>query len=858
MLASAASLVCLCDSHTSPLGVEEPVFSWSLKTERQSVVQKAYRIEVFEGDRLVWDSGRQRSDESAFVRYGGESLKSATRYTWRVRTWYQGEKTCRSAMNGFMTGILRPDDWEGAGWISYESDRVYPRGKAGKYMHHWTMEDLSLAPGAYGDYVLPRFRRELDLSARPVRATAFVCGLGQFVFTINGRQVGDHFLDPAWTAYDKEVRYVSFDILPYLEERNVLGVALGNGFFNIPNERYYKICGSYGAPRLKMLVRLEYADGSSEDVVTDGSWKAAPSPVLFSSIYKGEVYDSRLDQSGWDQPGFDDASWQDVGVTAGFNPEMLSQRADPLRVIGEITPVSSFPETRGTVYDMGRNYSGVFRLRVKGHDGQRVRVWPTESLDGGRFVQTFSGTPVYYEYVLSGEGEQSWQPQFSYYGQRWFLVETLPSEGESSLPEVLGFTGLDTSADFSSCGSFSCSNPLFNDALKLVDRALRSNSASLFTDCPHREKLGWLEQTHLMFPSIASMYDVRRIYRKILSDMAASQREDGCIPTIAPEYVRFEDGFEDTPEWGSALIIDAWYIYRQYGDDSSLKEYYPLMKRYVDYLRSRRRSDGVIAYGLNDWLTLDGRTSPGVTSHLTYVYDLAIMHNIAAMLGERDDARMYADMHKEAVDDFNSVFWNPDFRIYDNDTQADNAMALYYGVVPEERLRTVADNLLRSIMEADWSVTTGEVAHPCLLSVLSAMGSDAIVSRMHSQRRNPGYGWLVDRGATTLTEAWDGTLSQNHFANGHIVQWFYGALAGISQTEDSRAFRHLVIEPRPVDEVSWVKCSFETAYGKVVSNWERRSDGIHYHIEVPPCCDAAVRLQGKQMQLSSGAFDFVR
>lgn len=847
-----AGLKPLCEYQVSPIGVDEsdPVFSWSLETSRTNVIQKAYRIKVYDGKTCVWDSGRVLSDESSCVHYAGHALRSATDYNWELRTWYKGEKSRTSAGMTFRTGLFCEEDWAGAKWIAYEPDKGRVGDQSGKFAHHYTPLDMQLSEKSFGDYKLPLFRTEFYLPSRPVSATAYVCGLGQFELYLNGEKVGDHFIDPGWTQYDKEVQYVAFDVLPYLNERNAVGVMLGNGFFNIPNERYYKICGSFGVPRLKARIHIVLDNGETVEVISDETWRTTPGPVTFSSVYRGENYDARLLPECWDIPTFDDGDWSRPLVIDNYSPVMRSQMNDPVKVVREMPVADSWAWKEGTMYDMGQNCSGIFRIQVRGKRGDVVRIWPSENLKDGDIYQLGTGGPTFYEYTLKGEGVETWQPRFSYYGQRYFYVE-----GNA---ETVSFTGLHTSADFEKAGSFSCSNELFNKSLRLVDWALRSNSASVFTDCPHREKLGWLEQTHLMFSSNTFMYKLPRIYHKILQDMATAQRPDGCIPTIAPEFVRFETGFEDTPEWGSALIIDSWYIYRRYGDDSYLRKYYPVMKSFVDYLRSRRDSDGIVAYGLNDWLTTDNSTSIGITSHVMYIYDLALMNNIAALFGDKADAALYDGWHKVAVDDFNARFWDDVNGIYDNDTQADNAAALYFGIVPQERLRIVADNLLRSIMASGWAVTTGEVIHPYMLSVLSSMGRDDVISRMHNQTERPGYAYILDHGATTLTEAWDGTLSQNHFANGHIVQWFYEGLAGIGQTEGSVAYRHLTIEPRTVDEVNWVNCSHETPYGKVVSNWSRRADGVHYHIEIPACCDAAVRLPGYKATLGSGSYDFVR
>lgn len=741
-------------------------------------------------------------------------------------------------------------DWSDSKWIAMERDLASPNDPNGKFIHHWTSLDIARQDTRIGDYALPEFRKEFRLRCKPRKATAYVCGLGQFELYVNGAKVGDHFLDPGWTQYDKEVLYVQFDVLPYLNKKNnALTVTLGNGFFNIPNERYYKITGSFGAPRLRMVLELEYPFGIVKRIVTDGNWKVHRSPLTFSSIYRGECYDATMEIPGVGLAGFDDSSWQAALELSDFTPAMLPQLNAPVKVVAELAPVASWQCDGGTIYDMGQNFSGIFRIVAKGETGSKVRVWPSEKLADGKVNQMGTGTPMFYEYTLRGAGQETWQPRFSYYGQRYFFVE-----GDA---EVLDFVGLHTSADLTRVGSFRCSNELFNDVYRITDWAFRSNAASVFTDCPHREKLGWQEQSWLMFPSFAHMYDVRNQIPKALEDMACAQRADGCIPTIAPEYVRFEDGFEDTPEWGSALLIGAWNMYEWYGESEYIGKYYPQMQKYLSYLDSRKDIDGVLAYGLGDWLTVDERTALGITSHLVYCRDLELMSAFAGMLGLEDDKAKYEEAWKSAAAAFNTRFWNDGAGVYDKGTQADCAMPLYFGVVPPERRERVYASLLEAV-ESAGAVTTGEVAHPMMLSLLSAHGDDAVISRMHTQTEKPGYAYMLSKGVTTLTEAWDGSLSQNHFANGHIVDWFYSSLAGIRQEEGSTGFSRLVIEPRTVPEVDWVECSFDSPSGKVVSDWKKTDSGVSYHIVIPDGVDATLKLSGEELKVGAGTYEILR
>jgi hypothetical protein len=851
-----------CEQEENPMGIEtqQPRFSWKIHATERGFIQSACRILVADApERLeqdngnVWDSGKSLSSRSVLTPYGGQRLKPSTVYYWKVQTWDKaGQPSAWSAVQSFATGLLSSRDWGKASWIALEKDRRDEYIVPGLTDVHKGLDGRKT-----GCYKLPQFRKTFTPKKPVKRAVACVAGLGQFDFFLNGEKVGNHFLDAGWTRYEKEALYVTFDVTQgLLTGENVLGMMLGNGFYNTPFDRYLKLLISYGAPKMKLMLRLEYADGTAEEVVSDTSWKATESPVTFSSIYGGEDYDAGREQDGWRNPGFNDASWQKA-LPADYGGRLLSQRATPLTVHSEIPVVACYQNAKGNwLYDLGQNFSGIVRLEVRSEGGRTVRLHPAELLNPDSTAnQSASGFPFYFTYTAKGSsGTEGWQPQFTYYGFRYVEVEgAVPAgrENPNRLPEIVSLTGLHTCNSAPEAGSFACSKPMFNRIHSLIDWAIRSNMASVFTDCPHREKLGWLEEAHLMQYSLQYRYNLSRQYAKVMNDMRTSQLENGCIPTIAPEYVRFANGFEDTPEWGSAFIICPWYVYQWYGDRQLLEEYYPAMQRYLDYLGTRA-GNHIVAYGLGDWFDIGPKrpgyaqlTSNGVTATAIYYYNTTIMRQAASLLGKPADAARYETLAGEIKQSFQAAFYDSATGKIERNSQTANAMALYTGLIDDDRRGAILQNLTDDIRSRNNALTAGDVGYRYVLRALEENGRSDVIFDMNSKYDVPGYGWQLAHGATALTESWQayGFVSNNHFMLGHLMEWLYGGLGGIRQQENSVAFSQVLIDPQTVGDVRSAQTRYESPYGTIRCEWEKKENGRYrISVTIPPNSTAKIAI----------------
>ncbi|MCD6596900.1 MAG: family 78 glycoside hydrolase catalytic domain [Bacteroidales bacterium] len=752
------------------------------------------------------------------------------------------------ACNNTKPGEETSDTWSNAQWIAFEK-----------------LEDnLRVVPGVHGSgdkldnkcvkrSVVPMFRKEFTASNPIKEATISICGLGHYDLYINGDRVGNSFLSPGWTYYQKRYLYNTYDISTLVKEGdNALGVIVGNGFYNINRERYRKLVIAYGYPKLIFNIILKYEDGSVTNIISDNTVKVRPSPVTFSSIFGGEDYNANLEQEGWNAPGFDDSEWQIPVITDDSVSKLKPELDYPLKVMQEFEVQKvSISKTGRTIYDFGQNASGIISLKVSGSKGVRIRIRPDELVNSeGDITQRSGGGPYEFNYTLKGEGIEEWQPRFTYYGFRYADVEIIEPENPDKKTEIIELKMLHTRNSSPQVGTFSCSDTLFNQIFELINWGIKSNMASVATDCPHREKLGWLEQGYLIGPSMHYNFDIQAFYSKIVDDMIDSQLENGLVPDIAPEYVPFSGGFRNSPEWGSASVIIPWLVYKWYGDEDILKKAYPMMKRYVAYLQSKSQNN-MLDHGLGDWYDL-GPGFPGeaqltpkaVTATLIYFYNLEIIAKVAKKMGFDDDYKVFNTLSVKIQEAFLEEYYNAETGLCSTGSQTAYAMSLYTGMIPVQDKEMVFDNLIDSIKQNDYALTSGDIGYHFLVRVLSENGRSDVLYKMNNRSDRPGYAYQLKKGATSLTESWAALpeVSNNHMMLGHLMEWFYSGLGGIYQADNSVAYSDVIIAPKPVGNISWVKCSYLSAKGPIISDWKIEADAFVLNIEVPEKASAKVIL----------------
>lgn len=717
-----------------------------------------------------------------------------------------------------------------------------------------------------GSRPLPVFRREFTVSRRPVKATLRIAGLGQYDARIDGKAVTPEGLHQAWTDYRRTVTFDSYDVTKSLTVgKNVLGVMLGNGMYNVQltKGRFTKFDGSFGPPKLVAELHMQYADGKTETIGTDAAWQVERGPVVFDSTYGGEDYDAGKEMPGWDLAEFKAEGWSAAAVTEGPGGALIAAIAPQIKEWGTHAPVKVTDlGPNEVVYDLGQNFAGVPVVRVKGPAGAVLKLTPGELLNpDGSVSQRSSGGgargPTWWTYTLSGspDGEE-WEPKFGYYGFRYLQAEWSGNDAAAKPLTIEKIEGVEWHSASKVTGSFESSSDMLNSIHKLIVNAMHNNEVSLFTDCPHREKLGWLEETHLVASGLMFNNDLRGLYAATEQNIADAQHADGLVPTTAPQYVVFGKDpknavFDDSPEWGSAGVLAPWAAYRFYGDKAPLEKNYGVMQAYMKYLAGRA-TDGIVAYGLGDWFDIGPKpagvsqnTSQGVTGTMMLYEDATAMSKIAEVLGHADDASSYAALAQREAEAFNRRFWNAERGYYDTGSQTANAMPLALGVVPEERRAGVLAHIVADIQAHEDHITTGEVGYPYLLHALMQAGRNDVVLAMLLRKDPPSYGAMLAEGATALTEGWDGGHSQDHFMLGGAEEWFYRALGGIDFDMSRAKDERITIRPQMLEGVSWVKCSYDSVLGKIRSEWRQEEGVTSMDIAIPPGATATLILPVK-------------
>lgn len=727
--------------------------------------------------------------------------------------------------------------------------------------HGWGLAGLTDGAGLVGAPKSPAYetmllRREFTVKPGLKRAAVHVCGLGHYEMSVNGGKVGTDLLSPGWTKYDKTCLYDTHDITSQLREgRNAVGLFLGNGMYNVQGGRYIKFKGSFGPPKAIAQMRLEYTDGTTEIIGTDSRWRVTPGPITFSCIFGGEDYDARLEARGWSQGGFDDSKWEPGFVVKGPGGKLAGHcsAAPPLRAIETIKPVTTKPLKPGVmIYDLGQNAPIMPRLKVKGRAGDMVRIIPAELLrnDGAVDRGSCGGGAAYWQYTLAGAGDEEWFPKFWYHGCRYLQVESTPAAAGGALPEVTSLDGVVVHTSSAPNGDFACSNDLFNRIRTLIRWAQRANLVSLVTDCPHRERLGWLEQYHLNGPALRYEFDLAQLFTKGMTDMADSQLANGLVPDIAPEYTVFSGGFRDSPEWGSAYVIVPWQQYEWTGDTELLRRHYEGMKRYVAYLGSKSK-DHIVSHGLGDWYDI-GPKPPGyaqltpmaLTATAFYYYDAWIIAQTAELLGFKEDATKYAELASQIRGAFNKAFFKADLGQFATGSQCANAIPLVMNLAEPSSRKNAIDAIVQDVRQRGNAVTAGDVGYRYLLRALADGGRSDVIFDMNNQSEKPGYGYQLKKGATSLTEAWDAGRgsSQNHFMLGHIIEWLYHDLAGIGCDPAGPGFKKILIKPQPVGDVTWARASYNSVRGKITSEWKKADGRFTLDVTIPPNTTATVHV----------------
>lgn len=849
----------------NPLAVNtnQPRLSWQLVSKEQNVTQSAYQILVASSEEKlkknqgdIWNSAKVVSNKNLQITYGGTPLKNETKYFWKVKVWNQKDKASnwsKSASFRIAPSGLNPT-WIGA--ITKANSHL----PEGRNYHTATFNKEKKASLINASDSLSRrsimLRKPFSVNKEIKEAVVYISGLGHYELTINGKKIGNSEFAPLWTDYDKTVNYNTYELSAneLKNGENVIGVLLGNGMYNTLAERYSKFYLSFGPPTLFFNMKVIYKDGSEDLIKSDETWKYSKSPITYNSIFGGEDYNANLEQKGWNEAGFNDNNWKKVVVQEAPKGVLRPQTTTPITIQKryEVKEVKEL-KLNFYIFNMGQNLSGFTTIKVKGKKGQTVRVWVGESLnEDGTVGQGKTGKPYYYDYTLKGEGVEEWQPKFSYYGFQYVQIENINYKDtkDENLPTLVDLKSNFIYNSAGEAGTFESSNDIFNKTHLLINNAIKSNFQSVFTDCPQREKLGWLEEIHLNGPGLLFNYNLESFIPATMQNISDSQRENGLIPTIVPEYVVFGGDFTDSPEWGVTGVILPWMYYKYYGDASLIEKYYPVMKRYVDYLGTKA-TNHIVSHGLGDWYDYGthaagySKNSPialSATSH--YFYGASLLAKAAKLLNKTEDIAKYEKLTSDIKNAFNKEFFNPETKQYGTSSQFSNAVPVFMDIVEPQYKQAVMQNLLADIKAKGDRLTTGDVGNRYLFQALARNGENETMYRMNNHYDAPGYGFQIKFGLTTLTEQWDPRKgnSWNHFMMGQIEEWFYQSLAGIVPDDQNPGFKHFFIQPEIVGDMTFVKATYKSIYGNIASAWEKKDGKLILKVAIPANTSATIKL----------------
>ena len=841
-----------CEYMQNPIGLDthSPRFTWQMDDETRGAKQTAYQIitgkdsvSVSLGKGNLWDSGKIKSDKM-LISYTGKKLDPQSRYFWTVRIWNSNNISSEYyEVASFETGMMEEKLWKGK-WIS-------------------DSKDIDLKPAAY-------FRKDFHSNKKIISARAYIAVAGLYELYINGQEIGNESLKPAFTRYDKRVLYHTVDVTNFLNpNKNTIGILLGNGWYNHQSTAVWDFHKApwRARPKFKMEIHLNFKDGTTEIIPTTENWTTSLSPITLNSIYTGEHIDNREQQKGWNTPNFDDADWHHSILVESPTENLVAEIMPPIRKVDTILPTNITKINNSTyIFDFGRNISGISELIMNGESGTKIRLKHGEQLSEDGHVDN-RAIEVHYRptdkkdpfqtdiYILNGEGEESFTPHFNYKGFQY--VEVNSSKPISLTKKSL--TAYFMHSDVETAGSIHSSDTLINRIWEATNNSYLSNLFAYPTDCPQREKNGWTGDAHTAIETGLFNFDAIKIYEKWMDDHRDEQRENGVLPAIIPTAGW---GYEwaNGPDWTSTIALIPWNSYLFYGDTRILEENYDNIKLYVDHLRDVS-PENLTKWGLGDWIPIKSKSDVKLTSSIFYYTDALVLSKIAKILNKNEDHEEYLALSKTIKDAINNKFLDIEKASYASGFQTELSMALFWGIVPEELQTKVANRLAETIKETPSLLDVGLLGSKAILNALSENGYSDLAYEIASNKNYPSWGWWMAHGATTLIENWDinadDDLSLNHIMFGEISAWYFKALGGINIDEEKPGFKNIILKPNFVEGLEVFKASHKGPYGEIISEWKRFEDNINYSITIPPNSTATLYLKSNEIsKLKSNEFDF--
>lgn len=840
---------------TLGIGTDRPRLSWIVENQSQGWYQSGYEVEASDSDgKLRGQTGRVETDRSALVDWPFSPLLSRERFNIRVRVWGKdGGASDWSEHVHLETGLLSASDW------------------SARFISPAWQEDANKSNPA------PYLRREFELRNGISSARLYIAALGLYEAQINGQVVGDHVFSPGWTVYDQRLRYQTFDVTEMLHEgRNAIGAILGDGWFR-------GRIGFGGGQRnvygkhLALLAQLEvqYADGSSERIVTDEEqgWRATTGPILLNGIYDGEIYDARLEHPDWSMPGFDDSEWTTVRNLEWNQNALEAPLSAPVRRIETVAPVSVLQSPSGkTIIDFGQNLVGRLSIRVQGPAGHTITLRHAEVLEHGELAtRPLRFAEATDRYTLRGGAIETWEPRFTFHGFRYVEVNDWP--GELDLQDLRAVV---LHSDLERTGWFESSDPLLNQLHQNVVWGMRGNFLDVPTDCPQRdERLGWTGDLQVFSPTASFLYDVSGFLQSWLQDLTVEQRKSGgSVPHVVPNVLGVNSA--GGAAWADAATVVPWVLYERFGDIGILADQFESMRAWVEHIAAvageGRLWDTGFQFG--DWLDPTAppdkpglaRTDKALVASAYFIHSADLVARAAEVLGRTDDERRYRSLAAEIRSAFAREYITSSGRLM-SDAETAYALAIAFDLLPTpEQRQRAGERLNELVRESGYRIRTGFVGTPLICDALCSTGHYLAAYRLLLQQECPSWLYSVTMGATTVWERWDSMLpdgsinpgemtSFNHYAFGAVADWMHRTIGGLTPTEPG--YRRMDIAPRPGGGLTHARVRHITPYGLAESAWKITDGKIDLDVIIPANTTARVVLPGSEsapIEVGSGAW----
>lgn len=831
-------ITCLkIENRVNPIGIDEknPRFLWKIQSTKNNVLQKAYQIVVTLGNEVVWDSGKVVSDTSAHIRYKGEALKSISTYTLKVTVW-DNEEDVATKTATFETGILYEDNFEG------------------KWITHTFEDDVT---------DVPVFKRTFNVTKEVKKARLYATSLGVYEAEINNKKVGEAFLSPGWTTYNKRLQYQSYDITSMLKNENEISISVGNGWYrgylgftNTPN-----IYGDRVA--VKAMIYVEYIDGTVELCVTNKDWDVTTSYITYSELYYGEKHNYTLPtRKNSDVKVFEDTS------TIG---KIVSQQSEFVNITKRFKPVEKIVTPKGElVFNFGQNIAGFVEIKLPKLKGDKLVIRHAETLDkeGNFYPETLRFAVSIDEYIYSeNEIGKVVTPKFTFHGFQYIAVEGVDEDVDLDV-----FTACALHTDMEQTGEFNCDNKLVQQLQSNIQWSQRGNFLDIPTDCPQRdERLGWTGDAQIFSNTAGFNFNTQLFFEKWLKDLSAEQTLELGVPSVVPNILGNQTG---AAAWGDAATIIPWSLYMIYGDISILENQYESMKMWVEYIIKHTSENGLWQQGhqYGDWLGLDGEknnitdsrcggTDKFLVANAFYAKSTEILRDTAKVLGKIDDFEKYSTIYTNLVENINKEYVTQTGRLV-SETQTACVLLLHFNLIKEEFREKILDLLEINLGEHRNHILTGFTGTPYIAHCLSENGKHDIAENMFLKEDCPGWLYAVKKGATTIWERWDSILpngdfdesgmnSLNHYANGSIGDWLYKKVAGINPAEPG--YKKILIKPLLTKGFTQVSATFESVYGVIKSSWGCKDGKITVDVTIPVNTTATILLPEKDDEITVGS-----